>query len=115
MNTLPNSLMVASFTILPILRNSVHLVIADIVRLEADDNYTRFIMADGRCLMTSKNLGCYEELLPNSFVRIRRGCLLNLHYLRSRKGRTLRLTDGTIITLARRKVKLFRPEEVQSA
>ena len=102
MNTFPNPT-----SALSILRGTVLLPLSGIIRLEADNNYTYFILNDGRRLMTSRNLGSYQTELPESFMRVNKGCFLNLHYLRRRKGRQLFLTDGTIIPLARRKVKTF--------
>jgi DNA-binding LytR/AlgR family response regulator len=103
MNTLPKS-----STPLSILRGTVLLPLSNIVRLEADNNYTCFILNDGRRLMTSRNLGSYQTQLPESFMRVNKGCLLNLHYLFRRQGRQLLLTDGSIIPLARRKVKVLK-------
>lgn len=100
MNTFPNFPPALS-----ILRGTVLLPLSNIVRLEAENNYTYFIMNDGRRLMTSRNLGSYHTELPESFMRVNKGCFLNLHYLRRRRGRQLILTDGTVVPLARRKVK----------
>jgi two-component system LytT family response regulator len=107
MNSLPTSLILPQTPVLSLFRGNVHLLIADIVRLEGDRNYTCIIIRNGRRLMTSKHLGGYETELPDCFVRVHKGCLLNMHYLRHRRGRTLHLVDGTKLPLARRKVKLL--------
>ena len=42
--------------VITILRGSVQLRINDIIRLEAERNYTRFILANGRQILTCRNL-----------------------------------------------------------
>ncbi|MBB3840559.1 two-component system LytT family response regulator [Runella defluvii] len=93
---------------LSILRNKILVPLSSIVRLEADKNYTYIILNDGRRLMTSRNLGSYQTELPESFVRVNKGCFLNLYYLSRRQGRQLLLSDGSVIPLARRKIKLLK-------
>lgn len=78
-----------------VLGRNVPLRIADIVRLEADRNYTRFILVNGRYSISAKTLGYYENLL-NGFVRVHRSHLLNSEHI-SRLGfynNRLLMSDG---------------------
>ena len=86
-----------------ILRGSVKLLTADIVRLEGERNYTRFVLRGGRYILTSKNLSYYTELLPETFVRIRKGCLVNRLHVRKFAWNEVVLLDGTKLPIARRK------------
>ncbi|MCT4664240.1 MAG: LytTR family DNA-binding domain-containing protein [Flavobacteriales bacterium] len=52
-----------------------------IAYIEASDNYSNFIKNDGTSLLSSKNLGFYEPLLPTNFVKIHRKFIININYL----------------------------------
>ena len=57
--------------------------ISDIIRCQADDNYTHFILSDGEKIIVSKPLKNYEELLHAfDFCRIHQSHLINLHHLK---------------------------------
>ena len=54
-----------------------------ILYLESDNNYTTFHMEDGQYLVSSKNIGYYEDLLLEShFFRVHNSYLINLKKLR---------------------------------
>ncbi|AXE20395.1 hypothetical protein DR864_22940 [Runella rosea] len=88
---------------LTILRGTVHLPITDIVRLEGSGNYTHFVLADGRKILTSKSIGFYESLLPDTFVRVNKQHLLNHHYIRAFDRYYVEMTDGFLAQVSRRK------------
>ncbi len=90
---------------LSILRGSVHLHIADIVRLEADRNYTRIILTNGQVFLTSKSLSFYAPLLPEDFVRIHKSHLLNRQYISTMSKYDVQMYDGFVAKIARRKRK----------
>lgn len=53
--------------------------IADIIRIEAQGNYTQFYMKDNRTLMVSKTLKTYDELLSSEgFCRVHAAHLINV-------------------------------------
>jgi two-component system LytT family response regulator len=55
-----------------------------IIRLEAESNYTRFFFIDKKPLIVAKTLGEYEEmLLPHGFLRTHRTHLVNRTYVQS--------------------------------
>ncbi len=80
-----------------------------IIRLEAESNYTRFYFTDKRPLVVAKTLGEYEEmLLPHGFLRTHRTHLVNRNYVQSfmPEGYLL-MKDNSKVEISRR-----RKEEV---
>jgi len=56
--------------------------IEDIIRLEGDGNYTRFILTGNKKETASKNLGVYEDLLNDyGFFRSHQSTLINLRHV----------------------------------
>ncbi|WP_445385193.1 LytR/AlgR family response regulator transcription factor [Robiginitalea sp. IMCC44478] len=53
----------------------------DILYLKADNNTTDFIMKDGSRISAYKTLKCFEEKLPENFVRIHQSYILNQDYI----------------------------------
>lgn len=94
--------------VISILRGNIHLCVSDIIRLEAERNYTRFILADGSQLLTCKNLSFYEPLLPESFVRVHKSHLLNRHYILRKSKTHICMRDGTEIEVSRRKRRIAK-------
>lgn len=88
---------------LTILRGSVHLRIADIVRLEADRNYTRIVLTNGQVFLTSKSLSFYVPLLPALFLRVNKSYLLNRIYITTLDKYTAQMRDGFMTQISRRK------------
>lgn len=85
--------------------------IKDIIRLEADNNYTRFFIKDQPLLLVSKPLKDYEKLLPHeNFFRCHKSHLVNLNYLLrydKREDEVLILQDGSRVPISRRKVDIL--------
>jgi DNA-binding LytR/AlgR family response regulator len=88
---------------LSVLWGQVHLLISDIIRLEGDRNYTRFVMADGRRILTAKNLGAYELCLPSIFIRVHKRYMINLLWVIDSEADCLYMGDGCKVQIARRK------------
>jgi two-component system LytT family response regulator len=90
---------------LPGITDIKYVEVEDIVRLEADRNYTRFYFSDKKEFIASKTLKEYEELLDGcGFIRIHRTHLINSRYIKEyeREG-TMVLKDSTTVEVARRK------------
>lgn len=88
--------------------DQVHVVnIKDIIRIEADSNYSTFHMMDGREILVSKALKVYEEqLLEHGFHRIHKSHLFNIHkisHLDKADGGFVVMIDGARIPIASRK------------
>lgn len=94
--------------------NSIHLVsVSNIVRCEADTNYTWFFFTDQPKLLISKPLKQFEELLePYGFFRPHQSHLVNMACISridKTDGGTLVLNDNTLIPVAvRKREQLFK-------
>lgn len=79
----------------------------NILRCEADGNYTRLLTVEGERLVTARTLKDYEEMLaPHRFERVHMSHLVNLLHVRKflhRDGGTLVLDDGTQVPVSQRK------------
>lgn len=77
----------------------------DIVRCEADSNYTVFHLRNGERLMASYTMASYEEfLVEHEFLRIHRSHMVNVRAVEhiDRDGRVT-LRDGTKLEVSRRR------------
>ncbi|MCD4723680.1 MAG: LytTR family DNA-binding domain-containing protein [Bacteroidales bacterium] len=88
--------------------DQVHVVnIADIIRIEADSNYSTFHMLDGRQILISKALKEYEEsLLEHGFHRIHKSHLFNINkmsHLDKVDGGYVIMVDGSRVPVSSRK------------
>lgn len=81
--------------------------IANIIRCEANGNYTSFYLSDGSRLMSSKTLKDHEESLSQGgFLRVHKSHLINprhIHAMISTKA--LQMADDAVVPLARRRRK----------
>lgn len=97
----------SSRLLLPTLEGFSVLQTAEIIRCEADANYTHFHLKGQKPILTSHNLAHYEELLsPNDFVRVHHKHLINLaHVVGYQRGRggSLELSDGSLVEVSVRK------------
>ncbi|MBB6236610.1 DNA-binding LytR/AlgR family response regulator [Pedobacter sp. AK013] len=79
--------------------------IEEIVRCEADNNYTNFFFNDGDQLLISKSLKEYSDLLkPHGFVRAHQSHLVNPKFVKSwlkEDGGTLLMDSGDKIPVSK--------------
>lgn len=79
--------------------------LADILRCESDNNYTRFFLINGTQYLVSKPLKEYESLLPSTmFCRIHQSHLVNLKYVSKYikgKAGTVELVDGNTLPVSK--------------
>lgn len=97
--------------------DSIHLVnVQDIIRCEADRNYTQFFFNDGEKLLVSKTLKEFDEILNEyGFFRAHQSHLVNMAYVKryeKKGGGYLVMKDNSSITVSFRKkeqlLKLFK-------
>lgn len=85
--------------------------IKDIVRLEADDNYTKIFLGNGDRITASRTIKSYEDMLTTlNFYRVHKSHIINLNYMRKFiKGDTgfLVMDDGKKIEVSRRRRPAF--------
>lgn len=76
-----------------------------IIRCEADNNYTLFTLKNGEKIMVSKNIGYYDKLLhPVNFMRTHQSHLINKEHISKfvkRDGGYLEMVNGDIIPISR--------------
>jgi len=85
--------------------------IKDIVRCEAEDNYTHIHLKSGDKITASKTIKSYEELLSGvNFYRVHKSHLINLNYMRKfvkGDGGYLVMDDNKKIEVSRRRRPAF--------
>jgi two-component system LytT family response regulator len=78
----------------------------EIVRLQADRNYTKIFFTNGKYFLAAKTLKEYEEILSSSgsFLRIHRMHLINHNFIKTyeKEGKIL-LKDGSSLEVSRRR------------
>ena len=85
--------------------------VKDIIRCEADGNYTSFMLTNNRKYVVSTGLKYYEEILPqNDFIRVHHHHLINMnHVVRFLKedGGYAVMSDDAKVEISRRKKDSF--------
>ncbi len=84
----------------------------DIIHLEASESYTMIFLANGKKLLSSKNIKVYEEKLGNEiFFRTHKSHIINLeHHIKGFSrvdGNSAVMSNGKQIPIARRKLQAF--------
>jgi two-component system LytT family response regulator len=85
--------------------------IDDIIRLEADANYTRIFFSKEKMFVASRNLSHFEELLLDAgFMRVHNKHLVNVKHVRGYhrgRGGYVEMSDGTQVEVSIRKKDEF--------
>jgi len=86
--------------------------VAELMYLQADSNYTILHLSGLDKIVASRSLGEFEKILENSmFFRIHKSTIINMNFLKaysSYEGNFAELTDGTKLSISRRKLNEFR-------
>ncbi len=86
--------------------------VKDIMYLQADSNYTIIHLSGLDKIVATRTLGEFEKLLDNPmFYRIHKSSIINMHFLKaysSYQGNFAELTDGTRLSISRRKLNEFK-------
>ncbi len=93
--------------IIPLRQGEKKLQIKNIVRCEADSNYTHFFLSDKTKFTASKTLKeCEEMLSQKEFLRVHKSHLINKKFIQLlKKDNHVVLTDGSLIEVSRRKLQ----------
>jgi two-component system, LytTR family, response regulator len=91
----------------PSMRGLVFIPVAEILYLQSEGNYTTIFTQNQQDVVSSKNLGDYEELLGQlHFLRIHHSCIINLgkirEYVRGEGGSVI-LNNGKELPVSKRK------------
>ena len=90
--------------------------VENIIRCASDGNCTWFFLKTGRKILSTKNLGEYEKLLPDAhsngvhrFFRVHHGHLINLNYIQfvNRRENFVQMKDDAKIGIAHRRKSSF--------
>ncbi|HPR33135.1 MAG TPA: LytTR family DNA-binding domain-containing protein [Prolixibacteraceae bacterium] len=86
----------------------IHIVkVSEIIRCEADHNYTEFYLVDSKKILVSKSLREYDELLSGyGFFRSHQSHLININHIRrfeKADGGELVMADESRVPVAKRK------------
>ncbi|WP_207513846.1 LytR/AlgR family response regulator transcription factor [Longitalea luteola] len=83
----------------------------NIIWCKSDNTYTTFFLADGTKILSSRNLGHYEEMLiQNHFCRIHHSVIVNLQLIKTYvkgKGGSVIMVDGTELEVSQRRKNDF--------
>jgi two-component system LytT family response regulator len=84
----------------------------DIIRCEADGNYTKFFLKNQKPIITSKTLKEYDEMLAEqNFIRVHRAHLVNKRYIASFSGdHELKMKDNSTVEVSRRRWDAVKQE-----
>jgi two-component system LytT family response regulator len=90
----------------------IHLVNQDeIIRVEADKNYSTFFTIDGRKIMVSRSIKEFEDMLNDKgFYRVHKSHIINVtmvRYFEKAEGGYVVMCDGASIPVASRKRELL--------
>lgn len=90
----------------------IHLLNLDeIIRVEADKNYSTFYITDGRKIMVSRSIKDFEDKLNNKgFYRIHKSHIINISlvkYFEKAEGGYVVMCDGASVPVASRKRELL--------
>lgn len=81
--------------------------VGDIIRCEADHNYTTFYLVNGKRVLVSKTLKDYDEMLCDFFFfRAHQSHLINMNHIVSFEktdGGFLQMIDGSYVPVSKRK------------
>lgn len=93
-------------------QESVHVVdLEQIIRCEADRNYTSFFLKDSKKILVSKTLKEYETLLAaHNFLRVQQSHLINIDYVDrydKKNGGAVVMKDGSEVPLSPAKREVF--------
>lgn len=92
--------------------DGIHFVkIREIIRFEAEDNYTHIFLDGGHRITASKTIKAYEDLLESfNFYRVHKRHVINLNYMKKfvkGDGGYLIMDDGINIEVSRRRRPAF--------
>jgi len=92
---------------LPLGDGLMFVLVADIVRLQSDSNYTTFYLANHDKVLVSRTMGEYEAVLEKqNFCRVHHSHIINLTHLRryvKTDGGYVEMSDGSKVEISRRK------------
>ncbi len=97
--------------VLPTMDGFIVKKISDIIRCEADKNYTLFVFVNKEKILVSKTLKEYDELLNDmDFIRVHQSHLINASHVQryiKGSGGYVKMSDDSLIEVSRRKKEML--------
>ncbi len=85
-----------------------YVALSEIIRCEADNTYTHFLLSSGEKILVSKSLKEYADLLhPNGFLRTHQSHLVNPKYVKS----WLKEDGGILLLMSGEKIPISKPNK----
>ena len=76
----------------------------DVIKVEADENYSVFYFSNGRSITLAKTLKeCEGIFAPYQFYRTHRSCIINLHYCLEIQEKEVLLFNNLKASISRRR------------
>jgi DNA-binding LytR/AlgR family response regulator len=77
----------------------------NLICLVAESNYTHLIFEKGKSILMAHNLAVYDELLPDSFLRVNRSCTINKLFIKEINfhEQSIVLKNNTEVNISRRR------------
>lgn len=78
----------------------------EIVRIEADINYSHLVLNSGTRIILARTLKAYEKDLSLPFVRVNKSCMVNVNYLGENpiSDSKILMIDGVEFQISRRRI-----------
>ena len=95
-----------SFIAVPSLEKVLLVRISDIIYLQSDGRYTSILLAEGKKIIASKNLGEFEKKLDKRFFRIHKLYIVNLNQalnFNKTSGNYCEMMNGKRLPVAKRR------------
>lgn len=90
--------------VLPLIDGFEIVKVNEIIRCEANDNYTKFHFTNGKPQLICRTLKYYEDILKDfDFVRVHKSHLVNLQYIKQYKkgkGGQVVMQDGSVVDVS---------------
>jgi two-component system LytT family response regulator len=90
--------------VLPVLDGFEVVEVKDVIRCQANDNFTDFLMADGTKKLICRTLKFYDEILSElGFLRVHRSHLINMEYVKGYKkgkGGQVIMSYGSLVDVS---------------
>ncbi|MBK9016029.1 MAG: response regulator transcription factor [Saprospiraceae bacterium] len=91
---------------LPTFNALIYVNMLDVIMIEAEQNYCKFIIENRQSLTISKNIKNYEGLEEHDFMRVHRSSIINLNHVKEfvrHDGGYVVMTNGTRADVSKQK------------
>ena len=97
--------------VLPTMEGFEVIQVQDVIRCEANDNFTNFHLTNGNVKMICRTLKFYDEILSDyDFMRVHKSHMINLQYVKAYKrgkGGTVVMNDDSVVYVSPSKKEDF--------